>query len=279
MNANAVKRKLASVFDATGINGAAFAVQKGLLSPFVRVVNYHDIQAQHIGNFEAHLGFYSERFVNVNEATLRALLKDGQWPHDKPGIIISFDDGMRSHFEVAAPLLEKYGFTGWFFVPAGWIAERIASNEEAADRVGDQKTLTTEQVRQLDSHHVVGCHTETHCRLTKDLPEERIRFETLGAKRSLEDLLGRTVDIFCWVGGEENTYSKTASDLIRQAYSLGFMTNTAVVRRGTDPMQIQRTNIEAENPLSLVRFQLAGFLDLIYLPKRRRVNRLTADRG
>jgi peptidoglycan/xylan/chitin deacetylase (PgdA/CDA1 family) len=275
MNANAAKRKLASVFDAIGINGAAFAVQKGLLSPFVRVVNYHDIQSQYIENFEAHLGFYSERYVNVNEAALRDLLKDGKWPHDKPGIIISFDDGMRSHFEVAAPLLEKYGFTGWFFVPAGWIAERIASNREAADQVGDQKTLTTEQVRHLDSSHVVGCHTETHCRLASDLPEEKVRFETLGAKRSLEDILGRTVDIFCWVGGEEYTYSKTASDLIRQAYSLGFMTNTAVVRRGTDPMQIQRTNIEAENPLSLVRFQLTGFLDLIYLPKRRRVNRLT----
>jgi peptidoglycan/xylan/chitin deacetylase (PgdA/CDA1 family) len=275
MNPNAVKRKIASVFDATGINSAAFALQKGLLSPFVRVVNYHDIHPQHIGNFEAHLGFYSERFVNVNETALRDLLKNGKWPHRKPGIIISFDDGMRSHFEVAAPLLEKYGFTGWFFVPAGWIAERIALNQEAADHVGDQSTLTTEQIRQLDSSHVVGCHTETHCRLTSDLPEEKVRFETLGAKKSLEDLLGRTVDIFCWVGGEENTYSKTASDLIRQAYSLGFMTNTAVVRPGTDPMQIQRTNIEAENPMSLVRFQLGGFLDLIYLPKRRRVNRLT----
>jgi peptidoglycan/xylan/chitin deacetylase (PgdA/CDA1 family) len=275
MNANDLKRRGAAVFDVFGVNALGFAIQKAALSPFVRVVNYHDIPAEHAQNFESHLEFYSERFENVNEKSLRAFLADGKWPHVKPGLIISFDDGMRSHFERAAPMLEKYGFTGWFFVPAGWVAERIDGNAEVVSQIGDQQTLTVEQLRYLAAKHVVGCHTETHCRLSADLSADKMRYETADAKRSFTEMLGRNTDIFCWVGGEEFTYSKAASDLIRQNYDLGFMTNNAVVRRGTDPMQIQRTNIEAENPLSLVRFQLSGILDLIYAGKRRRVNFLT----
>lgn len=275
MTPNTVKRNIAAVFDLIGINTGGFAIQKILFSPFIRVVNYHDIHSEHVANFEKHLEFYGTRFVDVNEVTFRSFLNGAPWLHKKPGIIISFDDAMRSHFETAAPLLEKYGFTGWFFVPAGWIAERTGSNSEAKAAVADQKTLTLEQIRYLDENHVVGCHTETHCRLSRDLPHEKLRFEILGASASLKEILGHDVNIFCWVGGEEFSYSKEAADLIRQRYDLSFMTNNAVVRPNTHPLQIQRTNIEAENPLSLVSFQLAGLLDLVYFPKRQRVNRLT----
>jgi len=54
------------------------------------------------------------------------------------------------------------------------------------------------------------------------------------------------------------------------------MTNNAVITPSTCPLQLQRTNIEAEDPLWLVRFQLSGFMDVFYAGKRRRVNRLTA---
>jgi peptidoglycan/xylan/chitin deacetylase (PgdA/CDA1 family) len=273
MNLNAVKRNAARAFDVIGINGLGHLVQRIALSPFIRVLNYHEIPAEYADNFEEHLKFYSTRFVNATRAELEEFLSSGKWPHDKPGLIISFDDGTRSHYDVAAPLLEKYGFTGWFFVPSGWVLEEDA---ETPEFVGDNITLTPEQLRYLDENHVVGCHSETHCRLSEDLGPEKLKFETLEAKTSLEKLLGHPVDIFCWVGGEEYTYSKTAADFIKQGYDLSFMTNTAPVRPGTNPLQIQRSNIEAENPLPLVRFQLSGLMDLLYYPKRKRVNQLTA---
>ncbi|MGI8812239.1 MAG: polysaccharide deacetylase family protein [Pyrinomonadaceae bacterium] len=276
MNLNAVKRKTASIFEALGLNSLGHLVQCAALVPFIRVINYHDIPFGNSADFEKHLQYFASRFTGVDECILRNFLSSGDWSHTKPGIIISFDDAMRSHFDIAAPLLEKYGFTGWFFVPAGWIAERLGSNPEAAGNAGDQPTLTLEQVRYLDAKHVVGCHTETHCRLSDDLSDERLRFEILGAKTSLEEMLGHEVNIFCWVGGEEFTYSKRAADLVKKGYDLSFMTNTAVVRAGTNPLQLQRSNVEAENPLSLVKFQLSGLMDLLYTPKRRRVNKLTA---
>lgn len=272
MNLNRLKRKAAAGLDLLGFNAAGFAVQKLFMSPFVRAVNYHDVTPEFAKNFETHLQFYAKHFVNVAEADLRAFL-DGKWSHDKPGLLLSFDDGLASHVEIVAPLLEKYGFTGWFFVPA----ERVTSRKSLGlqEELTDERRLTIDDVRKLDQNHVIGSHTTTHCRLSSDLDQQTLSFEILKSKSLLEEALQHDVNIFCWVGGEEFTYSKAASDVIKDGYDLSFMTNNAVVRPKANPLQIQRTNIEAENPLPLVRFQLSGFLDLIYLPKRRRVNNLT----
>lgn len=269
MNANAVKRQIARLFDVFGINSLGHFVQRAALSPFIRAVNYHVIRPEHVENFEEHLKFYSSRFVSVDERILTDFFANWKWPHNKPGLILSFDDGTRDHAEIVAPLLEKYGFTGWFFVPSGWVV---------TEKGGNQGSLTHEQLLQLDKHHVVGCHTETHCRLSADLPDEVLWSETIGAKKTMEGLLGHAVSSFCWVGGEEYTYNAKAAEFIAgpYRYKLGFMTNSAPVTRNTSPLQLQRTNIEAENPLSLVRFQLSGFMDIAYYPKRKRVNRLTA---
>ena len=75
----------------------------------------------------------------------------------------------------------------------------------------------------------------------------------------------------------EETGRACGADLIRQGYDFSFMTNTAPITKKTDPRQIQRTNIEAEFSLPLVRFQLSGLVDLMYAGKRKRVNRLTGN--
>ena len=81
----------------------------------------------------------------------------------------------------------------------------------------------------------------------------------------------------CWVGGAEHTYSAEAAQLIREAgYAAAFMTNNRVIRPGDNMLQLQRTNVEMHYPMSLVRFQLSGFMDALYLAKRRRVVQLTA---
>ena len=91
------------------------------LFPYIQAVTYHDTPNGACNNFRNQLEWYQNNFVNCNLADLRGLLTNGVWNHDKPGLIISFDDGLRSNFDVALPLLEEYGFTGWFMVPSGWL--------------------------------------------------------------------------------------------------------------------------------------------------------------
>lgn len=268
MSPNEIKRFLAQALDVAGINSLGFFLQCRLLGPFLRVINYHDIKQTDIDNFRRQLGYYAEHFENVTPDLLEQFLHNGRWPHQKPGLIISFDDGLRSHFTNAAPLLEEFGFTGWFFVPSGWVVETDGSD-------GPGENLTLDQLRYLSEHHVVGSHTITHCRLSSELDRDVLEREIGNSKKELEAMTGKVIATFCWVGGEESSYSRGAAEIIKREYRFSFMTNNAVVRPSTNPLQIQRTNIESENPISLIRFQLSGLMDLFYYPKRRRVNRLT----
>ena len=104
---------------------------------------------------------------------------------------------------------------------------------------------------------------------------EILQHEIVASKNVLEKELGQPVPVFCWCGGEERTYTKKASDLIRKNYQWGFMTNTALVNRSSNHFQLERNNVEARWPLSLVKFQLCGIMDHIYENKRNRVESLT----
>jgi peptidoglycan/xylan/chitin deacetylase (PgdA/CDA1 family) len=284
-----LKSGLASGFEATGLNGMLLRLQTGLLSPYARALNYHDVPAPLADAFEAQLRLFAKHFVNVGPAELRALHADA-WPHPKPGLLLTFDDGFRSHADVVAPLLEKYGFTGWFNVPVGFVetppeeqrAFARANRIDPCEWLGADPriALSWRDLLRLDGRHEICCHTWNHRRLSAELGPQELQREIVDSKRRLEEGLGHEVRAFTWVGGEEWAYSRAAADAIRAAgYEIAFMTNNAVFRPHGELLQIQRTNVEASFDPRFVRFCLSGFYDSLYTAKRRRVNRLTAARA
>lgn len=267
---SSLKRRIAAICDFAGINRLALAAQKRFLPRFIRAVNYHEVRDDQVDLFEQHLKYLRANYDNIDLAALDSFFDTGNLPGARPGLIISFDDGYRSHSEIVAPILEKHGFTGWFFVAVDEM-NLAAHSPDVYSNGMDEAQMTA-----LDKRHQIGSHTQTHRRLNRDVPRAEMEAEILGSREHLGAILGREVNLFCWVGGEEESYSKEAADLIRKGYRYAFMTNSCPITSTTNPLQMQRTNIEASFPLSQVRFQLSGFMDLFYLRTRRRVNRLTA---
>ena len=290
MNHMKLKQAIIRTFDAVQVFRLGKRIQRICFGPdHVRAVNYHGTPEDRIDDFERQLRFYSRHFEPVDKARLEDLLAGGR-RCGKPGLLISFDDGLLSNYEIAAPLLEKYGFAGWFFVPVALIGDpHLAGDPEHRERIRSRHQIDVsgearekpafmswEQVRDLDRRHVLGCHTMNHCRLYETLTEEKLRLEILESKAELEKRLAHEVDTFCWVGGEEDTYSRRAAEWIAEAgYRFSFMTNRCPITAGTSPMQLQRTNIEADWPMPQVRFYMSGVMDVADTRKRRRVNRLT----
>ncbi len=269
-----VKLAIARAFAATGSNRALLELERLALRPYARALNYHDVPARLAPAFEAQLQFYARHFVSIGYDDLLAL-QAGRWPHAKPGLVLSFDDGLRSHTEVVAPLLEKYGMIGWFMVPAA-VLDELRPGQAPAHTVREP-TLSWNSVLRMKDRHVIGCHTLHHTRLTAALTADELTTEIVVAKQVLEEGLGCPVPVFAWVGGEEETYSAAAAETIRRAgFRVSFMTNSAPIRPGADLLQLQRTNVEASDPPALVGLCLSGFIDAWFLTKRRRVNRLTA---
>src|SRR5207248_7786988 len=119
---NPNKRRLARLLGRVGITRmllAGLRVCHG--SRYIRVVNYHGTPAAWRDGLSAHLRFYLRHFVPVGPPDLELVLSGKPWPHSRPGLLITFDDGLRNNFEVASPLLEQHGFCGWFMLPAGFI--------------------------------------------------------------------------------------------------------------------------------------------------------------
>jgi peptidoglycan/xylan/chitin deacetylase (PgdA/CDA1 family) len=73
------------------------------------------------GLFEIHMRAISRTFrvLGLDEAIAR--LKNGTLP--ARALCITFDDGYRDNYELACPVLSKYGLTATFFIASGFLGE------------------------------------------------------------------------------------------------------------------------------------------------------------
>ena len=250
---------------------------------FIRAVNYHSVPNYMSMAFEKQLRFYEKYYTPVSLRDLQSILTTGSWHKSKPGIIITFDDGLQNQYAVAAPLLDKYGFIGWFFIPSD-VCDLENGNQRTyalkhriklLDSCKNRIFLNWREVRELASKHVVGSHTRSHLRLSKDVSAERIKKEITQSKQIIEENIDNFVETFAWVGGESETYNYSAMPIIAQAgYKFVFTTISSVLTPRSHPLMLGRTNIESSWPQEIVYFQLSGMVDLLYLKKRHFIHKL-----
>lgn len=281
-----IKSLLASSLQKLKITDLLLAAQQTCIpGGYIRAINYHGTPEKTAENFERQLEFFARHFAPVSLADLDRFFRVRRWEKDRPGLIISFDDGLHSNYSVAAPLLEKYGFHGWFFVPVDFIGtptrEQLSFagthqiGAETASSKDGRVAMSWEELRDLDGRqHVIGCHTRSHRRMSHDMPEGVLDYEIRTAKAALEESLGHSCDCYCWVGGEERTYTTPAARMIRKAgYKYAFTTNSFPITRKANAYRLERNNVESNWPLALAALELSGVQDLRYAPKRRRVAR------
>lgn len=254
---------------------------------YIRVVNYHGVPSNQALRFSEQLTALKREFMPVDLSMLGEFLS-GKLRLERPGLFLTFDDGLRSHAQTAAPILEKHGFRGLFFLPVAFLdtppsdqpafaaSHQIDSDESFPD---GRIALCWEEARELlRRRHAIGAHTLTHCRMHPFIDSATIEREIVEARRVIEERLGAPVDAFAWVGGEEENYHPLAQSAIQRAgYRYSFLTNSWPVRPKTNPYALERTHLEASWPLEWVRFQVSGWADLRYLPKRLRVARKLAS--
>jgi len=279
-----IKRSLASSFHTLKINNILPALQQRCIAGgYIRATYYHGTPEDTADNFERQLAFYAKHYTPVSLADLDMFFRLQRWSKERPGMIISFDDGLSSNYSVAAPLLEKYGFHGWFFVPVDFIAappsEQLRYSEthqilpDSTSLQSGRVAMSWAELRDLDRRqHVIGCHTRSHRRMSLRVPDAVLKYEICTGKAVIEESLGHVCDCYSWVGGEEQTYTSDAARTIRKAgYKYSFTTNSFPITRGANPQRLERTHVESSWPLAMTTFKLGGYKDLHRAPKRRRV--------
>jgi len=281
---------LAAALRYSGIEWMLFTIMRLYYSKaHIKVVNLHSVTSSDVPNFKRQLDLYMKYYSPASLDDLNNLLVHGQWQKKLPGIIISFDDGLSNNYHVAAPVLEEYGARGLFFVPTDFINQSPSDQKIYAEKhrivIPDDYTGNgglamswSEIVDLANRGHMLGSHTHSHCRFYSSVSSEQTRLEMSESKRLLEEKLKKQVTIFGWVGGETETYNSTASRwIVKTGYTRSFTTIPVPITRETNKFLLGRTEIESNWPLSIVKFQLCGAIDILYALKRIKVFRIIRD--
>ena len=104
----------------------------------------------------------------------------------KKAVVITIDDGYRSVYDIAFPILQKYGFTATLFIYTDFVNIPKSS-------------VTWAQLQEMKSNGFeVGSHTLSHCNLTKKLENEneevylkRVEKELVLSKKMLDEKLNQ----------------------------------------------------------------------------------------
>lgn len=97
----------------------------------------------------------------------------------KDHVVFTFDDGGKSFYSLIAPILEKYGYKGLFFISTKYI--------------GDSTFLNEEEIKDLFKRgHIIGSHAHTHEHLY-DLSDEEVTNEWKNSVTILSNIIGAPI--------------------------------------------------------------------------------------
>ena len=129
-------------------------------------------------------GYKTTSLTDICEALIQ---KNGL---PEKNIVLTFDDGLLNHYEIAFPMLKEFGFTATFFVIAG--------------SVGKDGYLTFPHLKELlAAGMTIGSHGFSHGLLTL-LPQEKIIEEFRASKEILERALLSPIQFLSIPRGQDN---------------------------------------------------------------------------
>lgn len=184
------------------------------------VITFHsvddsgDILSCSIKSFEHLLKTLAKK--NIPILPLHSLLSDSS----KPGVALTFDDGMQSIFSNALPVMQHYNATSHLFLTPGLIEKR-EHWPDPAKGVGSYAMLSWGELDQLQKHGVlIESHTQSHPNV-RDLTVDQLDEECCNADEIIQQRTGRAPEYFAYPFGCHN---KKSRDYISQRYKAAFTT-------------------------------------------------------
>lgn len=194
----------------------------------LRVVNFHATPRYREAQYRRQMEAYARLFAPIAPDNFDSAF-DGTWADPRPGLMPVLFEGFRDNLDVMLPILEEFGFKGWFFVPSQFpgipeaeqraYAEAHVLHLPARDEYAGQRVaMTWGEAKDIAARgHGFACHSRSHFSLTPDTPDEVLRDEILTAATEFREGLGRPVEIFCWLHGAEVGVNPRADAMLREA--------------------------------------------------------------
>ena len=220
--------------------------KSGLTLP---IIMYHQVRNDKAGDMIISKGKLEEElaylkrngYVSVSPEEWLAYC-DGKLALPEKIVMLTFDDGWKSQFENALPLLNKYGFKGVFYV--------------YPDFVGGSAAMNWDMIKKLaKAGHTVGCHSMTHPKLapaeqyeSKRDYKKRLKEEIFASADKISEKTGIDALDFCFPYGY---YSQEVIDMLEDAgYRSAMTVNAGKNDAGSDPFTLSRYQVNQSTALS-----------------------------
>lgn len=176
------------------------------------IIYYHDIvedglgigyQKVEVSNFEKQMKFLAEERYH----TLLFEELNGSIP--EKSVLVTFDDGFRSIYEKAVPIMEKYNIKGNVFLPTKYVDENHSH------------FMTWEMLKELCNKRMfsVAAHTHTHVDI-RTLDDEKMKSEIEANNGEILQKLGIKTKSFCMPYGK---YDPASIERIRKCGDYDFV--------------------------------------------------------
>ena len=218
----------------------------------LRILMYHSIR---LGNSSKNMwsldsNYFSEHLSYLHEKKDIHLYSCTDLVESIPenGIMITFDDGYRDNFEIAAPILFELKIPFSVFVVTDYIR-----NEKKG-------FMNPSMLRELSKNPLVtiGSHSKSHIPLTS-CNQEELKIEISESKSYLEDLLGEEISMFSYPHGRFNSLVKDA--VLKGGYKLAFTSHYDVNHLNQDKLALNRNEIWNTDNLQILKNKIAGDWD------------------
>ena len=179
-------------------------------------------------------------------------------------IAFTFDDGIRTHYDLVRPLFKKHGLTGTFFIPgisgrSLWKFRMRGNVENDGADMQEGPLDWPEMVEMAEEGFELGNHTESHPRMTALSPDECLQQISAMEDQFREHGVAPSSS-FCYPGYHAN--GKVAS-------VLRAMGNFKFARIGYCARQIERGEPKGGNRpenREEVYYYIPGQTDPMYVP-------------
>ncbi|MCF8185847.1 MAG: polysaccharide deacetylase family protein [Sulfuritalea sp.] len=177
----------------------------------IKVLMYHSISdaGLYFDNSVSEADFISQMNYLYKHYSVLKISQEGQisgYDSTKVNILITFDDGFKDNFTIAAKVLARYQFSGIFFVigeclqrgsPPAFVNSKMYKSRESQA----YKTFTTnDALEMINMGMTIGSHGQTHIDYAKH-SFEAARSDALISKSCIETQLGVPVELFAFPWG------------------------------------------------------------------------------
>lgn len=227
--------------------------------PRLTVLTYHRFDGQAFDPvavsrqaFEAQLRWLRAH-VEVLDSTDFMRVLEGTKPLQRDAVLLTVDDGHRSFFQTAFPLLQRYRMPAILFVCPGL----IEAGPDAAE------FMSWAQLQEVQAQGLlIASHGHMHRSLTRIGPEAAAD-EITRAAAELKQRLGADNPFFSLPFGTRRDFSAGLADrLLADGYRYCFTSVHGPCRPLSRPNLFPRTKVEGGESLAMFRAIVAGGLDL-----------------